>query len=296
MLSDIIYNNLLVLMLGITAVVALGVLWAMPAASPRTVKSMRLRRTLHEEGGVERLWSVAQTMRPPSGVPLTEHVQNRLFGEGGQVRIDPDSEKLLMILSGVIGTFIGLVLMLLFLPAALVPVFTLVGALMPRYIVNRHNAQRRKAVLADLPTACQRLQLLVNATRSIPDSFDAAADMGEGALYDELRRAADIMVHSPWGPVMRELDVRNDLSLFSGLAAELEAAARTNEALLPDIFKRLSNDLVFERETFLENHYGRIPQRMSIAMVPFMLVAIVLANVGPMAIKAFSGGATGVPL
>ena len=287
MISDLIYNNLLVLMFGIVAVVALGVLWAMPAVAPRTVKSMRLRRTLHDEGPAERMWATAQSLRPPSGVPFTEHVRGRLFGEGGQVHIQPDIERLLMVLSGALGTLFGAALTALFLPAALLPVFTLLGALLPRYVVDRYNRKRRAEVLADLPTAVRRLQLLVNATRSIPDSFNAAAEMGEGPLYDELRRAADIMVHSPWGPVLRELDVRNDLSLFGGLAAELEAAAKTNEALLPDIFRRLTDDLVFERETNLENHYARIPQRMSVAMVPFLLVAVVLAHVGPMALRAF---------
>lgn len=218
---------------------------------------------------------------------MREHLRSRIVGEGGQVRVEREVELVLMIISATVIGFGSLIYSFATrqIPTEAVPFIVLFGLFLPKLLINSHNSKRRKRVVADLPKACQRLQLIVNATGSVPSAFGTVADMGEGPLYDEFRRAGELMAITPWPTVLRELDVRNDLALFSGLASELETASRIDEKLLPKIFQRLTEDMVNERADMLEARYGQISQKMSLVMTPFLLIALLIASIGPSVVR-----------
>lgn len=232
--------------------------------------------------------------------PLKRRLARGLFRDGdAKAPIVVENNDFLMLMRLVFGLVFGMIagIMVILLNADTYFLgLPIAGFLLPMLVAGMYNRMRRGKMLAALPKAAVRLRTRVGAEARIVEAFSKAAENQKGPLWDEMRWASRQMADDLPFDIMKQIDIRNNITFFGPLAGDLERASKRNKDDMRNVFvgymdRKLEADFVEK-----ENKLGSLLTKVNTVMIPFLLFGMLLAAGSTLLIQMINGDGTGAGL
>jgi tight adherence protein C len=176
-------------------------------------------------------------------------------------------------------------------PLTVTPAMALVGYYYPNIWLSGLIARRGDEVLRAMPFIVDMLALSVAAGL---DFMAAMQKVIEKAPYSPLVEEFEILIKetkigSTRAEGLRQLGWRVNIIEVNSFCSTLIAADSVGASIGP-ILKQLSNELRVKRSSLVEQQAATAATKMLIPMIFFILPAVMVAILAPMALKLFQGG------
>ena len=291
LLAPLSTRNDALLALVVIAVLVIVLLASAPAIETALERSGRSRDRAPILG---RLLRSAALLRPVGGRSISEQVRGELYRDGNvnaTIVTNSDFFLFLEIATCAIAIAIGAILALV-LNSAFILAIGILGYLTPWLIAFLHNRARKKKVAAEMPRILPRLATAIDLEPSLRDVFARLSEVGVGPLYDEFRWASGQMALSNRNiyDVMRDLDTRNSLPFFSQLADDAEREAYGSDTKMREVGRESVTRALDDHFGKMDEKLGGVPNKVMLAVAPFLLIALLLSALGPLIVTFVSGG------
>ncbi|MCL6429253.1 MAG: type II secretion system F family protein [Anaerolineae bacterium] len=152
---------------------------------------------------------------------------------------------------------------------------------LPRFLLRRRMAQRRKAMTLALPDALDMLTVCVDAGLGLESAFLRIAQSWDHALAREFHRAVmEIGVGASWREAMQNLVYRTDVPDLSSLVAVLLQADQLGFSI-SDTLHAQAEQLRVRRRQRAQELARAAPLKMLFPMVFFIMPATLAVILGP---------------
>lgn len=176
-------------------------------------------------------------------------------------------------------------------PWAVIVVFAALGWMLPKIYAQGEKTKREKSVRADLPFFADLLALSTEAGLDFISSLQRIADKAENsALADEFQIVLkDIKLGASRADALKGMMSRLDIMEITSFVAVIIDADATG-ASISQVLKDQSNQIRLERFVRAEKAGAQASQMMLIPMMFFIMPAVLIVVLGPVALQFLSGG------
>jgi hypothetical protein len=288
-LSPLANSNLVIFVLSAAAVALGAVLFYTPQMQDIYLRSGRSERA----NLLDRLIRPARQLRG-SEQALGINLQNQLFRDGKLDNPIDDTSEVFFLVRFVMAFVMfcaGFVLMIGLGGEPLLLGLGAVGYFLPIIFAKLHNRGRAKKIEKELPAALQRLQTRVAANGNIPEAFRKVSELREGPLYSELDWAYRQM-NIPGADMfetLKRLDDRCGSRFWAPLAEQIKRAKKRGDKSLQETFQNYVERRLEKEISKIEQKAEGVVTRLSVAMTPFLLLAVLLSIASGIVVNASNG-------
>jgi pilus assembly protein TadC len=162
-------------------------------------------------------------------------------------------------------------------------------------ILARRHAQRRRAILHDLPTVMDLLVLSLEAGMGLDRAMRTVAREYRSVLSDEMGRVlADLDLGLGRGDAFERMSARVDLEDLQSVSRAIVQSEELGVSLV-GVMQNQSREVRMSRRRAAEAEALRTPIKMLIPLVVFILPTLFMLLLGPVGLRAgaaFSGAGT----
>jgi tight adherence protein C len=161
-------------------------------------------------------------------------------------------------------------------------------------MLSRYHAQRRRAILRDLPTVMDLLVLSLEAGMALDRALRTVTEEYHSALSDEIRRVLrDVDLGVSRGRAFEEMALRVGLDEVRSLSRAIVQSEELGVSLVT-VMRTQSREVRVARRRAAEAEALRAPVKMLVPLVVFILPTLFMLLLGPVALRA-AGALSGVP-
>jgi tight adherence protein C len=153
------------------------------------------------------------------------------------------------------------------------------------YLARRH-AQRRRAILHDLPTVMDLLVLSLEAGMGLDRAMRTVAREYRSVLSDEMRRVlTDLDLGMGRGDAFERMAARVDLEELQSVSRAIVQSEELGVSLV-GVMQNQGREVRMSRRRAAEAEALRTPIKMLIPLVVFILPTLFMLLLGPVGIRA----------
>jgi tight adherence protein C len=150
----------------------------------------------------------------------------------------------------------------------------------------RHHAQRRRAILRDLPTVMDLLVLSLEAGMGLDRALRTVTHEYRSVLSDEIHRVLhDIDLGASRGEAFERMGVRVGLDDLRSLSRAIVQSEELGVSLV-SVMQTQSHEVRLSRRRTAEAEALRAPVKMLIPLVVFILPTLFMLLLGPVGLRA----------
>jgi tight adherence protein C len=192
------------------------------------------------------------------------------------------------VVCGALGAAVGVWAMVRYgaVGAVLLLAAVLVGWFGIDVMLARYHAQRRRAILRDLPTVMDLLVLSLEAGMALDRALRTVVEEYHSALSDEIRRVLrDVDLGVSRGRAFEQMALRVGLDEVRSLSRAIVQSEELGVSLVT-VMRTQSREVRLARRRAAETEALRAPVKMLVPLVIFILPTLFMLLLGPVALRA----------